>query len=73
MRRLLYFLAGSLLWFRPASVFGRGVRVKDIAIISGVRDNQLAGYGLVVGLAGDGDKNPIQTLQTIAKSCSVSA
>jgi flagellar P-ring protein precursor FlgI len=42
-----------------------GVRVKDIAVVSGVRDNQLAGYGLVAGLAGDGDKNPAQTLQTI--------
>ncbi len=30
-------------------------RVKDIANISGVRDNQLIGYGLVVGLAGTGD------------------
>jgi len=30
-------------------------RVKDIAGISGVRDNQLTGYGLVVGLAGTGD------------------
>jgi flagellar P-ring protein FlgI len=32
-----------------------GARVKDIAGISGVRDNQLMGYGLVVGLAGTGD------------------
>jgi len=30
-------------------------RVKDIAEIGGVRDNQLIGYGLVVGLAGTGD------------------
>ena len=30
-------------------------RVKDIASIGGVRDNQLIGYGLVVGLAGTGD------------------
>ena len=34
-------------------------------MVAGARDNQLSGYGLVVGLAGDGDKNPIQTLQTI--------
>ena len=39
--------------------------MKDIAIVAGVRDNQLMGYGLVVGLAGDGDKNPAQTLQTL--------
>lgn len=30
-------------------------RIKDIASISGVRDNQLLGYGIVVGLAGTGD------------------
>ncbi len=31
-------------------------RVKDLAAIAGVRDNQLVGYGLVVGLDGSGDK-----------------
>ena len=30
-------------------------RIKDIAEFNGVRDNQLIGYGLVVGLAGTGD------------------
>lgn len=35
-------------------------RIKDIASIQGVRDNQLLGYGLVVGLDGKGD----QTMQT---------
>ena len=45
---------GSLLlcWALPA----QAVRIKDIATFSGVRDNQLIGYGLVVGLAGTGDK-----------------
>jgi flagellar P-ring protein precursor FlgI len=59
----------SVLVFLLASVvasFGGGARVKDLAIIAGARDNQLVGYGLVVGLAGDGDKNPIYTVQTIA-------
>ena len=32
------------------------VRVKDIADVEGVRENQLVGYGLVVGLNGTGDK-----------------
>src|SRR5262245_27870513 len=41
-------------------------RVKDIAMIAGARDNQLVGYGIVTGIAGDGDKNPVYTLQTIA-------
>ncbi|OZA27484.1 MAG: flagellar biosynthesis protein FlgI [Hydrogenophilales bacterium 17-64-11] len=35
-------------------------RIKDIASMQGVRTNQLAGYGLVVGLDGSGD----QTTQT---------
>lgn len=38
----------------------QGERIKDIASIAGVRVNQLAGYGLVVGLDGTGD----QTTQT---------
>ncbi len=32
------------------------VRIKDIASFEGVRENQLVGYGLVVGLNGTGDK-----------------
>ena len=31
-------------------------RIKDLASVAGVRDNQLLGYGLVVGLDGTGDK-----------------
>lgn len=34
----------------------QGARLKDLASIEGVRDNQLIGYGLVVGLAGTGDR-----------------
>lgn len=33
-------------------------RLKDLARIKGVRNNQLIGYGLVVGLDGTGDKAP---------------
>ncbi|MBE0483336.1 MAG: flagellar basal body P-ring protein FlgI [Bacterioplanes sp.] len=33
-------------------------RIKDITSISGVRSNQLIGYGLVVGLDGSGDRAP---------------
>ncbi len=32
-------------------------RLKDLASVKGVRDNQLIGYGLVVGLNGTGDGN----------------
>jgi flagellar P-ring protein precursor FlgI len=40
--------------------FARAERIKDIASIGGVRENQLVGYGIVVGLDGTGD----QTTQT---------
>ena len=31
-------------------------RIKDLASIGGVRQNQLSGYGIVVGLDGTGDQ-----------------
>jgi flagellar P-ring protein precursor FlgI len=34
----------------------RAARLKDLVAVEGVRDNQLLGYGLVVGLAGTGDR-----------------
>jgi flagellar P-ring protein precursor FlgI len=41
-------------------------RIKDVATIEGIRDNQLVGFGLVVGLRGTGDSSqtvfPAQTL-----------
>jgi flagellar P-ring protein precursor FlgI len=48
----LTFAVASGGW-RPASA---DVRIKDIADVEGVRQNQLIGYGLVVGLNGTGDK-----------------
>jgi flagellar P-ring protein precursor FlgI len=59
-------LFSLLLLTSAAAVFADGSRIKDLAMIAGARDNQLAGYGLVVGLAGDGDKNPTYTVQTVA-------
>jgi flagellar P-ring protein precursor FlgI len=45
---------------------GHLARIKDVATIEGIRDNQLVGYGLVVGLRGTGDSSqtvfPAQTL-----------
>jgi flagellar P-ring protein precursor FlgI len=43
-------------------------RIKDIADFEGVRENQLVGYGLVVGLAGTGDslRNSPFTRQSLA-------
>lgn len=41
-------------------------RIKDITSIEGIRENQLVGYGIVVGLQGTGDSQqtsfPVQTL-----------
>ncbi len=37
------------------SAANQGVRLKDLARITGIRSNQLIGYGLVVGLPGTGD------------------
>lgn len=45
-------------WGGTASPLGEGgaiARLKDIANIQGVRENQLVGYGLVIGLNGTGD------------------
>ncbi|HXT11667.1 MAG TPA: flagellar basal body P-ring protein FlgI [Candidatus Angelobacter sp.] len=42
------------------------VQVRDLVMVAGARDNQLVGYGLVAGLAGDGDKDPIYTQETVA-------
>ncbi|MGB0064883.1 MAG: flagellar basal body P-ring protein FlgI [Terracidiphilus sp.] len=65
-------------WFALASVWllsialvqpqetERKTRIKDVASIEGIRDNQLVGYGLIVGLKGTGDSSqtvfPAQTL-----------
>lgn len=53
----------ALMWLFAALLVAdaaRAERIKDLASIAGVRNNQLIGYGLVVGLDGSGD----QTTQT---------
>lgn len=43
------------------------VRVKDIASVKGVRENQVIGYGLVVGLNGTGDREGTEfTVRSLA-------
>lgn len=55
-----------LLMHSPA-VPARAARLKDLVAIEGVRDNQLLGYGLVVGLAGTGDtQQSIFSAQSLA-------
>jgi len=63
--KLLLHILVTLLMGTPSG-FAAGVRVKDLSLLAGARDNQLVGYGLVAGLAGKGDKNPTYTIQTMA-------
>jgi len=65
MRRWIWLVAIALEGFTLAGA-GAGTRVKDLTMIAGARDNQLVGYGLVAGLAGEGDKNLAFTVQSIA-------
>jgi flagellar P-ring protein precursor FlgI len=62
---LKYFL---LVLFLFSSLYSQ--TVKDISNIIGIRDNQLIGYGLVVGLAGTGDKSKftMQSLQNLLRN-----
>lgn len=53
--RFILYLCISMMSFFPAHANGPTARVKDIASLQSARDNQLLGYGLVVGLQGTGD------------------
>jgi len=54
----------------------REARIKDIATVEGIRDNQLVGYGIVVGLHGTGDSQQtgfsVQTLSSMLLRMGVS-
>jgi flagellar P-ring protein FlgI len=61
MKKLIVFVLTAVL------ASSEGARLKDFASIEGVRDNQLIGYGIVVGLAGTGDKQlTLFSTQTLA-------
>ncbi|WP_033921481.1 flagellar basal body P-ring protein FlgI [Sphingomonas sp. 37zxx] len=55
LRRALYLLIAPMLACAPLSAWANP-RIKDIVDVENVRPNQLVGYGLVVGLAGTGDR-----------------
>jgi flagellar P-ring protein precursor FlgI len=72
MKTLKVLIATSLLL---TSTFVSAERIKDLANIAGVRDNQLIGYGLVVGLDGTGDTSTpftTQSLQSMLKQFGIS-
>ncbi len=49
------------------SILSQAARLKDIASIRGVRENQLIGYGLVVGLKGTGDSQSEFTSKSFSR------
>src|ERR1700712_4776015 len=62
MKRIFSILVLTLCSFG----FAQASRIKDLTLVEGGRDNQLVGYGIVVGLAGDGDSNATTTLRSVA-------
>ncbi|TGJ99569.1 flagellar basal body P-ring protein FlgI [Leptospira semungkisensis] len=59
-----------------ASLSATEVRLKDLAKIEGIRDNQITGYGIVVGLPGTGDtKTPMtsESMKNYLKNLGVDA
>ena len=74
MRRFLVAFLSPLFLFAASE--GEHVRLKDLVSIEGVRSNQLLGYGLVVGLAGTGDRQqtvfPAQSLTNMLQQMGVS-
>ncbi len=59
-----------------AGPLAAATRLKELAAIEGVRENQLIGYGIVVGLAGTGDRQqtifPVQSLTNMLARMGVS-
>ncbi len=59
----------------PDTAASKLSRIKDISSVEGVRDNQLIGYGLVVGLRNTGDSQqtvfPTQTLLSVLQRMGV--
>jgi flagellar P-ring protein FlgI len=62
--RLQFIMVGLL--SIATTLSAAGVRIKDLMTIAGAEENQLVGLGLVTGLAGDGDKDPVYTVQSVA-------
>jgi hypothetical protein len=76
VRRLGVFIVVVALLMQPGLALGdqpvevvsaaHVARIKDSTSVEGIRDNMLIGYGLVVGLAGTGDKQQtIFSVQTL--------
>ena len=66
----------TIIFFLIIANAALAVRIKDIASFDGARDNQLIGYGLVVGLNGSGDSEQtnfsVQSLANVLERMGVS-
>ncbi|KAB0302284.1 flagellar basal body P-ring protein FlgI [Vibrio fortis] len=61
-----HFLLALGLLFPAASHAEVEIPLMDLVDVQGIRENQLVGYGLVVGLAGQGDRNQVKfTAQSV--------
>lgn len=63
----LFILVQITLLLVAIALNAQAARVKDIANIRGVRDNQLIGYGIVVGLKGTGDSKNEFTNKSVSR------
>ena len=74
MKNLLKVLLIAVMFFSVSPAIWAD-RIKDLTSVAGARSNQLIGYGLVVGLAGTGDRDKIsftaQSLKTVLEGLGV--
>lgn len=77
MRDMCRLLAMTFLLSAAFAGAAQAERIKDVAVMAGVRSNQLIGYGLVVGLDGSGDQTTqapftVQSLKSMLAQFGVS-
>jgi len=72
---MIWVLVWGLAVGRARDALLRPVRIQDITMVEGVRENSLIGYGMVVGLNNSGDRQqtlfPAQTLVNILRKMGV--
>jgi flagellar P-ring protein FlgI len=64
-RTIILVLLLAAIAIGAAAQDGMQVRLKDIAYLQGVRENQLVGFGLVTGLEGKGDSSNSELLKNV--------
>jgi flagellar P-ring protein precursor FlgI len=69
-KMLLFCLLLLTFYFSLLTCEAYAERIKDIAIFSGARENELIGYGLVAGLKGTGDSDGTYYYQPVANMLS---